>query len=67
VFLTHQNLFNLNVFTFGRMKMEFILEEITCAAICCLYSLNKIFYLINLYKSTRHAGNKEISGISAEY
>jgi len=55
------------VFTSGRMKMEYVLEEITCAAICCLYSLNKILYLINLYKSTRPAGNKEISGVSAEY
>jgi len=68
VFPGHQNLFNLNVFMPGRMKMEFVLEEITCAAICCLYSLNKMLYLINLYKSTRPAGTKEmtISGVSAE-
>jgi hypothetical protein len=52
----------------GRMKMEFVLEEITCAAICCLYSLNKILYLINMYKSTRAGGTKEImiSGVSAD-
>jgi hypothetical protein len=52
----------------GRMKMEFVIEEITCAAICFLYSLTKILYLINLYKSTRPGGTKEImiSGVSAE-
>jgi hypothetical protein len=68
VFPRHQNLFNLNVFVSGRMKMEFVLEEIICAAICCLYSLNKILYLINQYKSTGPAGNKEITiiGICAE-
>lgn len=68
VFPRHQNLFNLNVFMSGRMKMEFVLEEITCAAICCLYSLNKILYLINMYKSTRAGGTKEImiSGVSAD-
>ena len=56
VFPRHQNLFILNVFMSGRMIWEFVLEEITCAAICSLYSLNKILYLINLCKSTRPVG-----------
>jgi len=59
MFPRHQNLFILNVFMSGRMIMEFVLEEITCAAICCLYSLNKILYLINLYKSTKPVGIKK--------
>jgi len=68
MFPRRQNLFSLNVFMSGRMKMEFVLEEITCAAICCLYSLIKILYLLNLYKSARPAGNKDmtISGVSAD-